>query len=139
MLTCFKCKKVINDPETLFRHIKDDHKICGENCEVQCTLCWREFSRYSSFKRHVLNCYVNVSPFDEDEEIPDPALYKYAVDEEISNFEETLNKAAVELVCTLSAKMNWPRQDIFTTVVAFKKTFISRVISGRKTCIPYEF
>lgn len=51
MLTCFKCKKVINDPESLFRHIKEEHKISGKRCAVQCTLCWATFTDFSTFQK----------------------------------------------------------------------------------------
>lgn len=58
MLTCVVCKKVIDNPELLFRHIKEEHKICGNNCKVQCTLCWKTFSNFSTFKTNVSKCFA---------------------------------------------------------------------------------
>lgn len=117
MLICCVCKDVINNPQTLFRHIKEVHKICGNNCAVQCTLCWKKFSNFSTFKNHVLKCFAT-SETVEDCEV-DPALYTYAVDTEICNFESLLKKAALELACGLSAKMNWARKDVYTTISHF--------------------
>ncbi len=128
MLTCFKCMEPINNPAELFRHIKEVHKICGNNCRVQCTLCWKAFTNFATFKSNVLQCFDAIES-DEDEEV-DPALYMYAVDAGICNFETTLRKAAVKLACGLSAKMNWPRQDVFTAMSEVKNTFISIVASG---------
>lgn len=60
--------------------------------------------------------------------IPDPRLYKYAVDEQVLNYEEKLNKANIELVCGLAAKMNWPRKDVFDTIAMIKKLYVSTLI-----------
>jgi hypothetical protein len=127
MLTCFKCKKVFNNPTTLFQH----HKICGNNCMVQCTLCWKKFSSFSTFKTNVTKCFAAIATIEIPENVDvDPALFAYAVSEEISDFETTMRKATLKLACGLSAKMNWPRQDVFTTISEFKNTFLAKVISG---------
>ncbi len=128
MLTCFKCKKEICDPATLFSHVKDDHKICGDNCNVQCTICWKTFTDFKSFKRNVLKCFDTMP----NDYVPDPLLYRYADDEEILNCEVKLNKAIIELTCDLSAKMNWPRKDVFAAIAKFNKLYVSTLISG--TC-----
>lgn len=134
MLTCFVCKKVINDPESLFRHIKVEHKICGNNCRVQCTLCWRIFSNFSTFKANVSRCFAAAEAVDDASEASeaevDPALYMYAVDIEILDFEAKLRESVLKLACGLSAKMNWPRQDVFTTLSEIKNTFVMELISG---------
>lgn len=135
-MTCFKCKQVFNDPETLFVHIKQVHKICGRNCLVQCTLCWKKFSCFSTFKSNVLRCYAASEAARDDEDVKNvevnPALYAYAVDTDICNFETNLRNAALKLACGLSAKMNWPRQDVFTTISEFNN-YISEIISCKYT------
>lgn len=134
MLTCFVCKIVINNPDLLFDHIKKEHKICGNNCKVQCTLCWKKLSTFSTFKVHVRRCFDNAQAVTDEEDAEevevDPELYMYAIDTQICNFQSKFRKSVLKLVCGLSAKMNWARQDVFTTMSEVKNTLISQIISG---------
>lgn len=126
MLRCFKCMLVFNDPQELFDHIKKQHKICGKNCEVQCTLCGKCFPNFSTFKSHVLVCFAKTPA----EVNIVPETYYYSVEEDVCRFEKNLKKAALELVCSLCSNMRSPRCEIYNTIAEFKKTYISKIISG---------
>lgn len=143
MLTCFICKKLdqaINDPASLFLHIKNSHKI-KDISTFQCTFkqCRSTFSSFSSFKRHVGRCVAS-NPNSEresepesepvSEEITDPEMYLYAVDNDVLNFQKEINSAALKLACSLCANTNSPRSETFVTIAAVRKTYVSKIISG---------
>lgn len=134
MLTCFICKKAINDPETLFSHIKESHRI-KDNSPFQCTFrqCRSIFSNFSSFKRHVRRCVARIpdnEPESEPEEIIDPEMYVYSVDNDVSHFQKAMNTAALELACSLCANMNLPRCEVYKTIAVFQKTYVTKITSG---------
>lgn len=130
MLTCFVCKIVINNPEELFRHIKKDHKICGESCMVQCTLCGSVFTSFATFKKNVLSCFGKMPIVEEVAESLDPDLYSNSVDADVLNFEKALNNGALELVCGMCSNMNSSRIAIYNAISAYVRIYMSIIVSG---------
>lgn len=101
MVPCFLCD-VSLDPESLFKHIKNEHRNV---LEYTCLLCFTSFSRFSVYKNHVRSCNLP------DGETVDPEIHALFVDrnDEIENFKNIMNKSALQLACKLSANMNFPR------------------------------
>lgn len=127
LLTCFKCKEVQNDPESLFNHLKVIHKLCGTRAKFECTMCWSSFEHFSSFKTNVRSCFQKY--LEDDPEILDDDMYTDLDDQEVFVFREKLKKTAIEMVCQMSSNMSRPRKDVYDTIIEFKK-YNSAIISG---------
>lgn len=117
MFACYVCKKRVDDADTLFSHIKDDHPISFKEHKFECRAheCLAEFSNFSSFKRHVRRCYEKPSNH---ENLPQnneaSELFTNSIDENLLNFEETLNEAVLKFVCGLCSNMKFTsKRDIF--------------------------
>lgn len=66
------------------------------------------------------------------EESLDREIYNYLIDEDVCNFKETLNNAALKLVCRVCANTNSFRSEVYTTISKFQKMYFPQIISG--TC-----
>lgn len=134
MFTCYVCKKRIDDADTLFSHIKHDHPISFKEHKYECRAreCFQEFSNFSSFKRHVRRCHEKPS---NSENLPQYheafELFTNSIDENLLNFEETLNEAVLKFVCGLCSNMNTPRKEIYYTIAQFKETYLSKLVAGK--------
>lgn len=54
-LSCFVCPSVFGNVDQLCKHVKNVHKIRGED-NYQCKMCTVILGDMNSFKRHVTRC-----------------------------------------------------------------------------------
>ena len=134
MLVCFVCRIPSDTPELLFEHIKRNHKKSPKYQCTEQTCVGMKFSDFSAFKKHVLRCFGKRSV---NEELPDPiipaGLFVYAIDNDVLQFKSGLNRGALELVCSLSAQMNTPRGEVYTTIDKVKSYYLTKLIAGSYT------
>lgn len=150
-LKCFQCLQVIPDPDDLFKHLKNVHGICG-NSDFKCSLCLADIESFGSFKIHTKSVCLKKKKEAEDaqhtaqvnEEFDTTAQINEALNlqydlrmeyfDAVSEFEEQVQRDALDLVLNMSANMSIPRSLVFQTLAQFQ-TFISKTyIHGTFIC-----
>lgn len=139
-MRCFVCLQDFDDPENLFTHLKDKHRICG-NADFRCSLCPNQFDNFGGFKKHTRNCFRKskeensqedqfeyIGSMDEAFEILNELDMEYS--DEITDFKELVEKLGLEMVLDMSANMNIPRNLVFKIISNFQKFITETFIHG---------
>ncbi len=149
-LRCSECLLELAAPSDLFIHLKNVHGMCRYD-DFKCSLCLADIDEFGSFKIHTNNCFSKKSKeaeqtkineeFDATEQMNNTTekineafdLYhdlRMEYSDEVSDFNEHVQKLALNLVLHLSANMSIPRSFVFETLAVFQAFFSETYITG---------
>ncbi len=139
-MQCCDCLETSANPDELFNHLVNFHGKRGDR-DYKCSLCLSVFDRLKSFKTHSRACFLKSSKIRNQAEksqqntiINEAFEMQHDLDMEyldaITDFKESVRKEALDMVLTMSANMNIPRNLVFTQIAGFQNFITNTYIRG---------